>query len=126
MMQEKIDVIHLHDTLPSELHLDLVNVENLETIGSGSFGKIYKGRYQDRNVAMKRYRANLLMGKSDVEMLCREVSVLGSLDSLYIVKFIGACLQDPSVSVNFLSYFLYSCLHKKSVRSYSSSSNSPS
>lgn len=38
-------------------------------------------------------------GKSDVEMFCREVSVLGSLDSPYIVKFVGACLHDPSVSI---------------------------
>lgn len=38
-------------------------------------------------------------GKSDVEMFCREVSVHGSLDSPYIVKFVGACLQDPSVSI---------------------------
>lgn len=45
-------------------------------------------------------------GKSDVEMFCREVSVLGSLDSPYIVKFVGACLQDPSVSSDMLCVLL--------------------
>ena len=54
-------------------------------------------------VAVKRYRTNVSYGKSDVEMFCREVSILGSLDSPYIVQFIGACLEDPSVSS--YSYF---------------------
>ncbi|KAK4289572.1 hypothetical protein Pmani_037467 [Petrolisthes manimaculis] len=96
MMQEKIDVLYLRSVLPPHLHLNLAEIENLENIDSGSFGKVYKGRYNDKIVAVKRYRANMLYGKSDVEMFCREVSVLGSLDSPYIVKFIGACLHDPS------------------------------
>jgi serine/threonine-protein kinase TNNI3K len=33
---------------------------------------------------------------SQVEMFCREVSILGSLNSPYIIKFLGACLEDPS------------------------------
>lgn len=60
----------------------------------------WQGRFNDKIVAVKRYRANMTYGKSDVEMFCREVSVLGSLDSPYIVKFVGACLQDPSVSID--------------------------
>nr|XP_045584207.1 serine/threonine-protein kinase TNNI3K-like isoform X2 [Procambarus clarkii] len=96
MIQEKIDVLHLRSVLPPHLHLSLSEIESLENIGSGSFGKIYKGKYNDKIVAVKRYRGNMSYGKSDVEMFCREVSVLGSLDSPYIVKFVGACLQDPS------------------------------
>ncbi|XP_071525007.1 serine/threonine-protein kinase TNNI3K-like isoform X2 [Panulirus ornatus] len=96
MIQEKIDVLHLRSVLPPDLHLSLSEIENLENIGSGSFGKVYKGKYNDKIVAVKRYRANMSYGKSDVEMFCREVSVLGSLDSPYIVKFVGACLHDPS------------------------------
>ena len=57
-------------------------------------------------MAVKRYRANMSFGKSDVEMFCREVSVLGSLDSPYIVKFVGACLHDPSVSMPYGKFFL--------------------
>ena len=31
-----------------------------------------------------------------VEMFCREVSILGSLNSPYVIKLLGACLEDPS------------------------------
>jgi hypothetical protein len=29
-------------------------------------------------------------------MFCREVSILGSLNSPYVIKLLGACLEDPS------------------------------
>ena len=69
----------------------------------------WQGRFNDKIVAVKRYRANMTYGKSDVEMFCREVSVHGSLDSPFIVKFVGACLQDPSVSIGLFIYkgFVY-------------------
>ena len=50
-----------------------------------------------RTVAIKRYRALAFGSKSEVDMLCREVSILSQLSSSYIVNFIGACLDDPSV-----------------------------
>ncbi|XP_042213702.1 serine/threonine-protein kinase TNNI3K-like isoform X5 [Homarus americanus] len=76
-----------------------------------------KGKYNDKIVAVKRYRAHLSYGKSDVEMFCREVSVLGSLDSPYIVKFVGACLHDPSQFAIVTEYVpggsLFSTLHEQ-------------
>lgn len=39
---EKIDVLHLRSVLPPHLHLNLAEIENLENIDSGSFGKVYK------------------------------------------------------------------------------------
>ena len=29
-------------------------------------------------------------------MFCREVSILGSLNSPYVIKLLGACMDDPS------------------------------
>ncbi|XP_042213696.1 serine/threonine-protein kinase TNNI3K-like isoform X1 [Homarus americanus] len=117
MVQEKIDVLHLRSVLPPHLHLSLSEIESLENISSGSFGKVYKGKYNDKIVAVKRYRAHLSYGKSDVEMFCREVSVLGSLDSPYIVKFVGACLHDPSQFAIVTEYVpggsLFSTLHEQ-------------
>ncbi|XP_050728348.1 serine/threonine-protein kinase TNNI3K-like isoform X2 [Eriocheir sinensis] len=117
MIQEKIDVLHLRTLLPPHQHLSLSEIENLENIDSGSFGKVYKGRFNDKIVAVKRYRANMTYGKSDVEMFCREVSVLGSLDSPYIVKFVGACLHDPSQFAIVTEYVaggsLFSTLHEQ-------------
>ncbi|XP_045104225.1 serine/threonine-protein kinase TNNI3K-like isoform X4 [Portunus trituberculatus] len=117
MIQEKIDVLHLRTLIPPHQHLSLSEIENLENIDSGSFGKVYKGRFNDKIVAVKRYRANMTYGKSDVEMFCREVSVHGSLDSPFIVKFVGACLQDPSQFAIVTEYIpggsLFSTLHEQ-------------
>ncbi|CAL4059406.1 unnamed protein product [Meganyctiphanes norvegica] len=117
MTQEKIDVLYLRSVLPPHLHLNMSDIEKLENISTGSFGKVFKGRYDNTLVAVKRYRANICYGKSDVEMFCREVSVLGCLDSPYIVKFIGACLQDPSQFAIVTEYVtggsLFSILHEQ-------------
>ncbi|CAG0913664.1 unnamed protein product [Notodromas monacha] len=94
--KEKIDVLKLRSSLPSHFHLQLSDMECLESIGSGSFGKVVKGKYKGRTVAIKRYKASSFCAKSDVDMFCREVSILGALNSPYVIKFVGACLDDPS------------------------------
>lgn len=45
-----------------------------------------------------RYRASSFGAKSDVDMFCREVAILAKLNSPYVINFVGACLDDPSVS----------------------------
>lgn len=50
-----------------------------------------------KTVAIKRYRATAFGSKSEVDMFCREVSILSKLSSPYVVNFVGACLDDPSV-----------------------------
>ena len=46
---------------------------------------------------MYRYRASSFGAKSDVDMFCREVAILAKLNSTYVINFVGACLDDPSV-----------------------------
>ncbi|CAG0886670.1 unnamed protein product [Darwinula stevensoni] len=94
--KEKIDVLRLRSSLPSHYQLQLNEIECLENIGSGSFGKVFKGRHRGKIVAVKRYKANSFFAKSDVDMFCREVSILSTLNSPYVIKFVGACLDDPS------------------------------
>jgi serine/threonine-protein kinase TNNI3K len=67
-------------------------------VGAGSFGKVYRGTYKGRTVAIKRYRAVAFGVKSEVDMFCREVSILCKLNSTHVINFVGACLDDPSVS----------------------------
>ncbi|XP_045403697.1 serine/threonine-protein kinase TNNI3K isoform X2 [Lemur catta] len=54
MTKEKADVLLLRAGLPSHLHLQLSEIEFHEIIGSGSFGKVYKGRCRNKIVAIKR------------------------------------------------------------------------
>ena len=59
-------------------------------------GRVFKGVYKGKTVAVKRYKTQDSFVKSEIEMFCREVSILGSLNSPYVIKFLGACLEDPS------------------------------
>ncbi|XP_078524798.1 serine/threonine-protein kinase TNNI3K isoform X2 [Lissotriton helveticus] len=96
MTKEKADVLLLRASLPSHFHLQLSDLEFHEIIGSGSFGKVYKGKCRNNIVAIKRYRANTYCSKSDVDMFCREVSILCRLNHPCVIQFVGACLDDPS------------------------------
>ncbi|KRY15716.1 Serine/threonine-protein kinase TNNI3K, partial [Trichinella patagoniensis] len=85
-------------TLPSPMgKLKSVTKEKAEeSVGSGSFGKVYKCVLNNRTVAVKRYRSWSVGSKSDVKMFCREVSIMSRLNHPNILQFIGACLDDPS------------------------------
>ncbi|XP_038649521.1 serine/threonine-protein kinase TNNI3K [Scyliorhinus canicula] len=117
MTKEKADVLLLRAGLPSHFHLQLSDIEFHEIIGSGSFGKVYKGRCRNKIVAIKRYRANTFCSKSDVDMFCREVSILCRLNHPCVIQFVGACLDDPSqfaIVTQFISGgSLFSLLHEQ-------------
>uniref|UniRef100_A0A7M4F4B4 Serine/threonine-protein kinase TNNI3K n=1 Tax=Crocodylus porosus TaxID=8502 RepID=A0A7M4F4B4_CROPO len=117
MTKEKADVLLLRAGLPSHFHLQLSEIEFHEIIGSGSFGKVYKGRCRNKIVAIKRYRANTYCSKSDVDMFCREVSILCRLDHPCVIQFVGACLDDPSQFAIVTQYIsggsLFSLLHEQ-------------
>ncbi|NXP93955.1 TNI3K kinase, partial [Passerina amoena] len=117
MTKEKADVLLLRAGLPSHFHLQLSEIEFHEIIGSGSFGKVYKGQCRNKIVAIKRYRANTYCSKSDVDMFCREVSILCRLNHPCVIQFVGACLDDPSQFAIVTQYIsggsLFSLLHEQ-------------
>uniref|UniRef100_A0A5F8HD78 TNNI3 interacting kinase n=1 Tax=Monodelphis domestica TaxID=13616 RepID=A0A5F8HD78_MONDO len=117
MTKEKADVLLLRAGLPSHFHLQLSEIEFHEIIGSGSFGKVYKGRCRNKMVAIKRYRAHTYCSKSDVDMFCREVSILCRLNHPCVIQFVGACLNDPSQFAIVTQYIsggsLFALLHEQ-------------
>ena len=46
-------------------------------------------------------------------MFCREVAILAKLNSPYVINFLGACLDDPSVSCFTFILILFQCLGNK-------------
>uniref|UniRef100_A0A3Q2Y192 Serine/threonine-protein kinase TNNI3K n=1 Tax=Hippocampus comes TaxID=109280 RepID=A0A3Q2Y192_HIPCM len=117
MTKEKAEVLLLRASLPSHFHLQLSELEFNEIIGSGSFGRVYKGKCRNKIVAIKRYRANTYCSKSDVDMFCREVSILCRLNHPCIIQFVGACLDDPSQFAIVTQYIsggsLFALLHEQ-------------
>ncbi|VDK70940.1 unnamed protein product [Onchocerca ochengi] len=117
MTKEKAEILQLRASLCSQFHLSLTDVDFQEAIGSGSFGKVYKGTYRGKTVAIKRYRAVAFGSKSEVNMFCREVSILSKLQHPNVINFVGACLEDPSqfaIITEFLvNGSLFSLLHEQ-------------
>ncbi|TTS16958.1 Serine/threonine-protein kinase TNNI3K [Bagarius yarrelli] len=66
MTKEKADVLLLRASLPSHFHLQLSELEFHEIIGSGSFGKVYRGKCRNKIVAIK--RSVSAFGVSDIIM----------------------------------------------------------
>uniref|UniRef100_A0A8B9GT70 TNNI3 interacting kinase n=1 Tax=Astyanax mexicanus TaxID=7994 RepID=A0A8B9GT70_ASTMX len=120
MTKEKADILLLRASLPSNFQLQLSELEFNEIIGSGSFGKVYKGKCRNKIVAIKRYRANTYCSKSDTDMFCREVSILCRLNHPCVIQFVGACLDDPSQFAIVTQYVsggsLFSLLHEQKSR----------
>ncbi|XP_065829301.1 serine/threonine-protein kinase TNNI3K-like [Oscarella lobularis] len=115
--REKADVLRLRSTLHNNCQIQIQEIELLNLIGTGSFGKVFKGKCRDEIVAVKKYRSSSFSAKSDTDMFCREVSVLCSLNHPNVVDFIGACLEDPSQFVIVTEYVpggsLYAILHEQ-------------
>ncbi|XP_062515755.1 serine/threonine-protein kinase TNNI3K-like [Corticium candelabrum] len=116
--REKADVLRLRSSLPRHLHLSSRDIEIIEAVGSGSFGRVFRGRCQNKIVAIKKYRSSSASpSKSDVDMFCREVSILSSISHPNVIKLVGACLEDPSQFAIVTQYVgggsLYLILHEQ-------------
>ena len=77
-------MLHLRTVLPSELQLSLVQIEHIENIGSGSFGKVFKVNTMDniyqRNLFMSLAKGKLMnymcMSSWTIHLLPRRVATL--------------------------------------------------
>ncbi|KRX96428.1 Serine/threonine-protein kinase TNNI3K, partial [Trichinella pseudospiralis] len=114
--KEKAEVLQLRNLLGNQYHIQMSDIDLQESVGSGSFGKVYKCVLNNRTVAVKRYRSWSVGSKSDVKMFCREVSIMSRLNHPNILQFIGACLDDPSFkfSICFDVASAMNYLHKRS------------
>uniref|UniRef100_A0A3P8S2V1 Serine/threonine-protein kinase TNNI3K n=1 Tax=Amphiprion percula TaxID=161767 RepID=A0A3P8S2V1_AMPPE len=101
MTKEKAEVLVLRASLPSHFHLQLSEKLVCPSILTLPCS----------------YRANTYCSKSDVDMFCREVSILCRLNHPCIIQFVGACLDDPSQFAIVTQYVsggsLFSLLHEQ-------------
>ena len=67
MTKEKAEILQLRAELRSTHHLSLLNIDLKEPIGNGSFGKVYRGIYRGKSVAVKRYKVVAFGAKTEVD-----------------------------------------------------------
>eukprot|EP00698_Gefionella_okellyi_P004620 TRINITY_DN14226_c0_g1_i1.p1 TRINITY_DN14226_c0_g1~~TRINITY_DN14226_c0_g1_i1.p1 ORF type:complete len:576 (-),score=90.03 TRINITY_DN14226_c0_g1_i1:106-1833(-) len=62
-------------------------------IGTGNFGDVYQASYRGQTVAVKRMKRELT--DSELQAFAREVEIVSSLRSPYVIMFIGASFLPP-------------------------------
>ncbi|GMF36177.1 unnamed protein product [Phytophthora lilii] len=93
---------------------DLEIDEDAEPIGHGGFGTVYKGKWNSKQVAIKKLHATKLT-KKERKMFIRETLILGMLgDHPNIVQFYGYTLNPVSLVMEYvpkgsLSYLMHYC-----------------
>lgn len=86
----------LRNIVPFEILFDELKIDDM--IGVGGFGKVYRGSWCGKIVAVKAARID---PDQDIDIIvdnvCREAQLFSVLDHRNVVKLIGACLQKPNL-----------------------------
>ncbi|CAD7971220.1 unnamed protein product [Amoebophrya sp. A25] len=70
-------------------------------LGSGGFGTVYHGVYRGQEVAIKKINIDEFgnMSETQIQEMEKEIAALSQLKHPRLVKFIGACLEYPHLSI---------------------------
>lgn len=68
-------------------------LEFTKELGSGSFGKVFKGLFKGKKVAIKVLK---VLNEASYAEFKKECQVMSAIDSPHVIKFYGACL-DPKI-----------------------------
>jgi serine/threonine protein kinase len=75
-----------------------IDITQREPVGSGSYGVVYRGRWKNVDVAVKRF-AKQRLGERRLLEFRAEVAFLSELRHPNIVVFVGACVHAPNLCV---------------------------
>ncbi|KAJ3427865.1 ankyrin repeat and protein kinase domain-containing protein [Anaeramoeba flamelloides] len=71
------------------------DVKILSQVGRGSFKDVYEGRWMDRRVAVAQFFNAKNFEQEQLNEIIEEVKLMCRLSHPQIVKFYGACIDDP-------------------------------
>eukprot|EP01126_Amoeba_proteus_P048532 TRINITY_DN5612_c0_g2_i13.p1 TRINITY_DN5612_c0_g2~~TRINITY_DN5612_c0_g2_i13.p1 ORF type:complete len:196 (-),score=39.99 TRINITY_DN5612_c0_g2_i13:120-707(-) len=77
---------------------EIIYDEELDFIGEGVFGRVYKGQCRQCSVAVKVPR-NQLLNVNDINDLRHEVALMSQIFHPNVVLFMGACTQPGSIKI---------------------------
>eukprot|EP00178_Gracilaria_changii_P005184 TRINITY_DN1846_c0_g1_i1.p1 TRINITY_DN1846_c0_g1~~TRINITY_DN1846_c0_g1_i1.p1 ORF type:complete len:1216 (+),score=181.88 TRINITY_DN1846_c0_g1_i1:4484-8131(+) len=74
-------------------------VQFAQQIGSGGFGVVFKAKFRNQTVAVKKIHAHALMNSASIAEFQSEVAVLCTLRHPNIIGFVGACTRPPNLMI---------------------------
>ncbi|ELR11811.1 protein kinase domain containing protein [Acanthamoeba castellanii str. Neff] len=72
---------------------------DVRVIGSGSYGQVHKGRWKGSKVAVKRLIYINRRSEEAIQRLLSETAVLSTVEHRNVVRFVGACIQEPRLCI---------------------------
>ncbi len=91
-----------------------------DILGKGGFATVYRAMWKNRQVAVKQMHA--CHSQQDFSEFQREAWIMGGLQSPYLVKLLGVCLEPPMLVMELLHHgSLYSFLRERNGRPLSRS-----
>eukprot|EP01133_Synstelium_polycarpum_P003936 gene3936-4557_t len=86
------------------------DLEYIKRIGSGTYSKVYKGRYREKYVAIKTLRGTN-MTTEQIQGFRKECDILSTIQSPYLISFYGSCVEESQLSM-VVEYCSKGTLHK--------------
>mmetsp|Transcript_495 Transcript_495/g.823 ORF Transcript_495/g.823 Transcript_495/m.823 type:complete len:344 (+) Transcript_495:243-1274(+) len=85
------------------LDVDYDDIQIHETIGQGTYGKVYKAHYNNRHIAVKKIFLSVVPDERAeiLEDFAKEIKILSILKHECIIQFLGACRADPNYCLLF-------------------------
>ena len=89
------NAVHRHSLLPTEIKFEELDLE--EVIGVGGFGKVFRGYWGNKEVAVKAARQDADEDMSvTLQNVHQEAKLFWLLHHVNIVSLIGCCLEEPN------------------------------
>ncbi|KAJ6238954.1 serine/threonine-protein kinase edr1 [Anaeramoeba flamelloides] len=97
-MMKEMEKMKIYKQVASQSHNEISpeEVQDLEAIGSGAYGNVFRAIWRGKEVAVKRIKPEYVRGEH-LEEFKREVLVLSRTRHPNIVLFMGACTQLPNL-----------------------------
>jgi serine/threonine protein kinase len=103
----------IEPTIPADRHglleLDRAQLLRTELLGRGNYGEVYKGKYGQRDVAIKSMKMDNKNRMCNVDKFLDEAKIMRDLLHKNIVRLYGVCTQEEPIFI-VTEFMTHGCL----------------
>jgi serine/threonine protein kinase len=81
------------------LELDRAQLIRTELVGKGNYGEVYRGKYGQRDVAIKCMKTDNKTSMSNVDKFLDEAKIMKVFSHKNIVRLYGICTQEEPIFI---------------------------